>query len=237
MIDPGLLEPRTYRNASGETLPYRILVPKAYDRARQYPLLVVLHGAGERGDDNQSQLLNPEVLMLISDEVQAGQPAFFVAPQCPAERFWVDVSWNSPTAEKHPPLPSDPLRLAIELVDGLKTEFTIDARRQYLTGLSMGGFGAVDWCFRRPSDVAAAAVVCGGGDDIRAAELAGIPFWFFHGTDDDVVPVEYSRRLVAAIRAAGGQARYTEYPGVGHHSWVPAYAEPELPRWLFGQHR
>ncbi len=237
IVDLARLERRIYRNARGESLPYRLLIPEAYDPARKHPLIVFLHGAGERGSDNESQLLNPDALMLVSDELQTKHGAFFVAPQCPAERYWVEVSWSTPIAEKQPEHPSDPLRLAMEVLDSLMMEFSIDPARRYATGLSMGGFGAVDWCLRRPGDFAAAVVVCGGGDESRGAELAGIPVWFFHGADDDVVPVSQSQRLVAAIRGAGGRALYTEYPGVGHHAWVPAYREPGLPEWLFDQHR
>jgi predicted peptidase len=105
----------------------------------------------------------------------------------------------------------------------------------YVMGLSMGGFGTWDLVTRYPKRFAAAVPICGGGDPGRVESLGDLPLWVFHGADDEVVAPIYSRRMVEAIRAAGGDPRYTEYPGVGHNSWDPAFAEPELFPWLFAQ--
>lgn len=101
----------------------------------------------------------------------------------------------------------------------------------------MGGFGTLDLCAREPRKIAAAVPVCGGGDTSKAAAMAKIAFWVFHGGADDVVPPAFSHDMVAALKKAGTKVKYTEYPGVGHHSWTKAYEEPGLPEWLFSQHQ
>lgn len=125
----------------------------------------------------------------------------------------------------------------MELVDSLEEEFSIDPARRYVTGLSMGGFGSLDLCARRPKHFAAAVPICARGDTSKAKDMASIAFWVFHGEADDVVPPLFSHQMVDALRKAGATVKYTEYPGVGHHSWSNAYREPDLPEWLFGQHR
>jgi len=231
------LEKRVYRNAQGESIPYRLLVPKGYDAAKKYPLVLFLHGAGERGDDNEAQLNNDEVLCLASDEVAAKHPCFLVAPQCPAKAKWVEVPWDTKKPHKTPQQPSTPLRLALESLDALAKEFSIDPARRYVTGLSMGGYGSFDACLRRPGYFAAAVPICGGADASRARDLAATSFWIFHGGSDSVVPVGRSRSIYHLLKAAGANVRYTEYPGVDHNSWTKAYHEPGLAEWLFVQHR
>jgi predicted peptidase len=128
------------------------------------------------------------------------------------------------------------MQSTIELVAALEKEFaSIDPRRLYVTGLSMGGFGTWDLLSRFPKKVAAAVPICGGADEAQAPAIAKIPVWVFHGGADDVVKTVRSRNIVAALKAAGGSPRYTEYPGVGHGSWDQAYGEPELFPWLFSQ--
>jgi predicted peptidase len=228
---------RTYRSEGGSTIPYRLFVPHPYDASKKYPLILFLHGAGERGDDNGLQLKNPEFLRFATDAVQAEHPCFVVAPQCPLGHRWVEVPWESGAPHKTPDEPSLPMRLTMELLDALEKEFSIDPDRRCVTGLSMGGFGAFDLIVRRPNDFAAAVVICGGADDSRAAQMAHIPFRIFHGSADPVVPATRSRSIVKALKAAGGDPSYTEYAGVGHNSWTRAYNEPELVEWLFGQRR
>ena len=235
------LEKRVYTSADGESLPYRLFVPAKYDPRQKYPLILFLHGAGERGSDNQAQLVHAQVLRFISDEVQAKHPSFLVAPQCPAgkkgqESRWVEVYWGLEEPHDTPAL-SKPLRQTIELLDALAKQYRIDPDRRYVTGLSMGGYGTFDLCIRRPNDIAAAVPICGGADDSKAKQIAHIAFWVFHGGADSVVPVGRSRSIVAALKAAGANPRYTEYPGVGHNAWSKAYLEPDLVEWLFAQKR
>jgi len=121
------------------------------------------------------------------------------------------------------------MALVLELMDKVIDEYPINTKKIYVTGLSMGGFGTWDLISRIPERIAAAAPVCGGGDETQAAKLVDIPIWVFHGSEDTVVPVDRSRHMVQAIKDAGGtKIKYTEYPGIGHGSWKPAYADPEF---------
>lgn len=232
------LEKRVFRNAQGEWIPYRLFVPKSYDAAKKYPMILFLHGAGERGNDNEAQLVHAEVLGLVADEAAAARRScFLVAPQCPAGHRWVEVPWNQKKPHHTPVQPSVPMRLTLELLDSLEKEFSIDPARRYLTGLSMGGYGSFDACLRRPGYFAAAVPICGGADDSRAKEMVGTSFWIFHGGNDSVVPVGRSRSIYHLLKAAGGNAKYTEYPGIDHNAWTKAYQEPGLAEWLFAQHK
>ena len=226
-------EARTYKDAQGKTLPYRLLKPSAYDAQKKYPLLFFMHGAGERGTDNKAQLLHV-VKMFAKPENREKYACFVVAPQCPGNCKWVEVPWDG---DKHtmPEQPSEPMRLSMELLASLQKEFSIDAKRLYAMGLSMGGFGTWDALSRYPDMFAAGIPVCGGADENKAAALAKIPVWVFHGGNDGVVKTKRARNIVAALKQAGGDPKYTEYPGVGHDSWVKAAAEPELLPWLFAQ--
>lgn len=230
-------EKRVYRDAAGAALPYRLFTPAKYDRQQKYPLIIFLHGAGERGDDNTRQLVHAQALRFISDEVQAKHPCFLIAPQCPAGHRWMEVDWGKNPAPPLPEKPSLPMRLTMGLLDSLQKEFSIDADRIYVTGLSMGGFGSYDLAMRRPNQIAAAIPICGGVDTSRAKQVAHIPFWIFHGGADGVVNVALSRSMVASLKAAGASPRYTEFPGVGHNAWSKAYLEPDLVEWLFNQSR
>ena len=228
------LEKRTYSDAQGEAIPYRLFVPPGYDAGEKYPLILFLHGAGERGSDNEGQLKHPEVLGLVADEAR---PCLLVAPQCGVGRKWVDVPWNFSRHHLTPEEPSRAMRLTMELLDALEREFRIDPARRYLTGLSMGGFGVFDLLVRRPRHFAAAIPICGGADESRASEFAHVPLWLFHGEKDRAVPARLSRSAVEALKAAGAEPRYTEYEGMGHNVWSRAYLEPELREWLFRQRR
>jgi predicted peptidase len=189
--------------------------------------------SGERGGDNEKQLLHG-VGEFARPEIRRRYRCFLIAPQCPAAQRWVDVDWNAAT-HRTPSRPAKPVELVLELIDAMRKEYSIDPRRIYLTGLSMGGYGTWDLLARRPDLFAAAVPVCGGGDEMQAPRIAAIPIWLFHGALDDAVPVSCSRNMVAALQKAGGHPRYTEYPRVGHASWLPAYRTPELMEWLFAQ--
>ncbi|MGH8903201.1 MAG: dienelactone hydrolase family protein [Egibacteraceae bacterium] len=200
------------------------------------PLVLLLHGAGERGNDNRSQLANGVMNLLGSETATARFPCFYVLPQCPTNQRWVDVDWS---AERHilPPQPSAALAATLKLLDSLLDRHPIDPQRLYLIGLSMGAFGVWDLLSRFPERFAAAAPICGGGDEDALVAARAVPIWAFHGARDPEVPVERSRRAIAALRAAGGTPRYTEYAAVGHDAWTNAFAEPAFLHWLFAQRR
>jgi poly(3-hydroxybutyrate) depolymerase len=373
-------EAREYKDADGNALLYRIYKPKGYDATKRYPLVLFLHGAGERGNNNTAQVR--DALYWARDAVQKDHPCFVVAPQVPAKRQafqlygtnkdfdasyadyadkagqwksysiaaaklpgglkshlmlvnadkkggtatgefrnlkiveqdgpatsidfrkldfskkegqggkvtvsddgstvtltgdvrvkapfeykvtpktliefefrstaqglthaialdaddfldarWANMDWFAPKGV-FPKTPSTPMRLTLEMLAGLKKEFSLDDKRLYVTGLSMGGYGTWDVIARHPKLFAAAAPVCGGGDEATATIIKDIPIWCFHGGADNVVKPERSRNMIAAIKAAGGNPKYTEYPGVGHDSWNKAYSEPELVKWMFEQ--
>lgn len=225
---------RVYQH-DGNTLPYRILFPKGFRRDQTYPLVLFLHGAGERGVDNSAQLVHG-MNDFAKPENREKYPCFVVAPQCPEKKLWADVDWTTDShtiAEK----PSETMQLVLRLLDSLQQEFPVDPARLYVTGLSMGGYGAWDLVQRFPKKFAAAAPVCGGGDETIADRLVKVPIWAFHGDQDTAVKPERSRRMIEAIKKAGGEPLYTEYKGVGHNSWEPAYRDPKLMEWLFAQKR
>jgi predicted esterase len=382
-------EAREYKGADGNVLLYRIYKPKDYDAAKKYPLILFLHGAGERGNDNKAQVR--DALYFARDAFQKDHPAFVVAPQCPGARQafeiygtskgfnqdfnnyadsagewkkysiplaklssgaksylsivnsagnrkpaangtavpvtseyrtiaigeeggvispvdlsklkfgkkegkgkaevsedgkvltitgdlrlkipleynvtdktvlnfefrsprgaegaahaiamdsddffdyrWANMDWSAKKGGMGKE-PSTPMRLTLEVLEKLQKEFSIDDKRLYLTGLSMGGYGTWDLLARHPKMFAAAVPVCGGGDESMAAVMKDVPIWCFHGGADPTVPTQRSRNMIKAIKEAGGNPKYTEYPGVGHNSWDKAYSEPELPGWLFAQ--
>ena len=234
-IDAGLLqsfEARTNRDGSGRALLYRLFKPPSYDAAQKYPLVLILHGAAGAGADNQKQFAGgnhvPPAFFAAATN-QARHPCFVLMPQCPRSDQWGGGSLL------HPNEPSETTRLTLAVVESLQREFSLDPRRLYLVGVSMGGGGVWDLIARYPKRFAAAIPICAVGDTDKAKLVTKIPIWCFHGDHDQLVNVDYARTMIAAIRKAGGNPRYTEYPGVGHDSYVKAFAEPELAPWLFSQ--
>src|SRR5262245_5157556 len=215
-----------FQDTAGHKLPYRLLEPAKAAAGTKYPLVVFLHGAGERGNDNQKQLVHG-MNDFASDEIMAKYPAFVVAPQCPEGKRWVEVDWTL-DAHQMPAQPSEPLTGMFELIDKLVATKPIDTRRIYITGLSMGGFGVWDAVQRRPELFAAAAPVCGGGDPFLAKQIHFVPVWAFHGDEDKTVKVNRSREMIEALKNLGEEPKYTEYKGVGHDSWTRTYQDPTL---------
>ncbi len=235
-----LFEPRStiytggeYRN---ETFGYRLLKPEVIEPDTKYPLVLFLHGAGERGTDNRAQLKYLPDLM-AQGEYRRRFPAFLIAPQCRPDRLWVETPRAfDRSAPRQAPGPQ--MQVVIDILDAVIGDFPIDRQRLYLTGLSMGGFGSWELGTRLAERWAAVAPICGGGDELYADRLVGVPVWALHGAADDVVSVGHSRRMIEAIRAAGGDPKYTELPRVGHDSWTPAYTDPKgVVPWLFEQRK
>lgn len=230
-------EARVYTSKTGDKLNYRLMIPKGYDAKgdTRYPFVLFLHGAGERGNDNSKQLIHGSK-DFASDANRTKYPCFVMFPQCPDQKKWVEVDWSA-DQHKSPSEESISLRLTRETLAALQKEFRIDDKRLYVTGLSMGGYGTWDMIARTPDLFAAAAPVCGGGDETTADRLTKLPIWAFHGDKDTAVKPERSRRMIEAIKKAGGQPKYTEYPGVGHNSWAQTYSDPKFMEWLFEQKR
>jgi len=215
-----------------DSLLYRLLLPKNYSHESKYPLILFMHGAGERGSDNELQL--KYITELFLDEYnRENYPCFVLAPQCPPDPVWWSyTSWSNPVLPKEPSLE---LSMVISLLDELIQNYPVDESRIYITGLSMGGCATYDLIMRYPAKFATAIPVCGWGDTSKAEVIKEIPVWIFHGDDDAIVSVDYSRKMYNALKIINGNVKYTEYPGIGHDSWIYAYKEPELLKWLFDQ--
>lgn len=239
--DKSLFEKKVWQSENGVSLPYRILYPDDYNPKQKYPLLVFLHGAGERGNDNEAQLAHGASLFLNS---RTTFPAIFVFPQCAKDSYWssVKIDRNQPEYKfdyNYAATSETPeLAAVMSLIRQLEKDHKIDKKRRYIMGLSMGSMGTFEALTRHPSVFAAAIPICSGGDTSLAGNFAKkVPVWVFHGADDSVVHADYSRNMVKAIENAGGKPKYTEYPGVNHNSWDNAFAEPELLKWLFSHRK
>jgi dienelactone hydrolase len=230
--------------ATGETMGYRLFVPDNYDPARSYPLVLFLHGSGERGSDNEAQLTaNQGATIWATPEEQAKHPAFVLAPQSGFDtrtQGWTSLSTHG---QNDPFRPQRELGTAYDILEKVRGEFNIDKGRIYVTGVSMGGFGTYTLAIAHPTEFAAIVPICGGGDPARLATIAKLPIWIFHAAKDPTVGVGFSRNSVAALKKAGGHPRYTEYPAsayfypTAHYSWTSAYANAEMRDWLFEQSR
>jgi predicted peptidase len=232
----------TFVSATGLELPYRILYPENYDKTKKYPLVLFLHGAGERGNNNESQLTHGARLFVDPANRQA-YPAIVIFPQCPTEGYWssVEIDRNtSPLTLKfdysRPITPA--LQAAIELVQKMVVNEGVDKSRVYITGLSMGGMGTFEAVYRYPRLFAAAEPICGGAD-VKAYDkrVSKIPFRVFHGAKDVVVDVRHSQAIVEKLKILNTKVEYIEYPEVNHNSWDNAFAEPDFLSWMFSRKR
>ena len=223
----------------GATYRYRVFVPDGWTAERSWPVVLFLHGSGERGSDNRAQL--SQGLPPWLKEHGGNFPAVVVIPQAPDGR-----RWNGEIEQ-----------MALKALNDSIGEWHGDRRRLYLTGLSMGGYGTWELALLQPRRFAALVPVCGallpprderdlfvtplaGADDpyaALAAQLRHVPSWIFHGARDDLVPPRDDRLTYAALRAAGADVHYTEFPDANHNAWDPAYATPELWAWLFERRR
>ncbi|MDB4453927.1 GDSL-type esterase/lipase family protein [bacterium] len=220
----------------GLTIPFRLMSPAKVEEGKRYPVVLFLHGAGERGDDNTTQLKYlPE--WMASDDRRESMPCFLIAPQCPTDHKWSDDAWGDVASSPLSAEPTGPMRGAIEALCRVVAEHPVDLDRIYLTGLSMGGYGTFDLATRHADWFAAAAPICGGGDETQADRLAGLPLSIWHGDRDDAVPVARSRAMVSALWDLDESPIYRELPGMGHNAWDVAYRPGGCLEWLFEQRR
>lgn len=228
-------EAREFTASDGTVVKYRMSAPEHLKPGKTYPLVLFLHGAGERGDDNNAQLKHG-VNAIIAATERVEDPVFVIAPQCPNERWWATPSADRRTldnANGENPLIED----VLALVQQTAKEQPVDLKRFYVTGISMGGFGTWDVLARIPERIAAAVPICGGGDPATAARFKAVPIWAFHGGADPVVPVSATEDMISALQKAGGKPKVTIYPGVEHDSWTRTYDDPEVIRWMLDQHK
>lgn len=204
-----------FQSADGQQLRYWLALPKPSESEKAWPLILFLHGAGERGEDLELVKKHGPPKLLAEGQTF---PCLVVSPQCPAGKLW------------------DPKLLTL-LLDEVTKKHRVDPDRIYVTGLSMGGFGTWSLGAETPQRFAALAPICGGGNPSSAAKLTHLPIWVFHGSLDKAVPLSRSEEMVKAIRDAGGKVEFTVYQDVGHDSWTATYANPKFYEWLFAQRR
>jgi len=222
-------------------LNYRILYPNGFDRSQKYPVFLFLHGSGERGEDNEAQLVHGSEMIRKGMDVHKSIAIF---PQCPTEDYWVRLKETEsrpdglrifePNVDS---IPSNALSMVMELMDKIYEEDYVDKSRIFVGGLSMGGMGTFDLCWRKRKMIAAAIAICGAGSASKAADIADLPIRIYHGLEDDVVPLEESLKMVEALKEAGGNPEVFFYEGVNHNSWDNAFAEPDFLTWLYQQKR
>ena len=240
--DLTLFEKQTFTR-NGNTLFYRILYPNGYNKSKAYPVFTFLHGSGERGNDNESQLTHGGALF-ANDSVRKTFPAIVIFPQCPNDSTWNYIRSRRDSTNQtgrtfdlsFSPSPTTPALLVKLLLDSLVATKKADSNRMYIGGLSLGGFGTFDMIERYPAFFAAATPICGGGDLTMADRFAkNVSVWLFHGDADKSVDVNNSRRYYAELKKLGADTRYNEYPGVEHNSWDNAFKERELLPWVLSK--
>ena len=225
-----------------DTLQYRILYPKNFSSLKQYPVVLFLHGAGERGDDNEKQLIHGSTLF-SGDENRDKFPAIVIFPQCPTDDYWSSVQVDRKTQPvglsfEYGKGPTKALGLTMALMDSIVEESHIKRDQVYVMGLSMGGMGTFEILYRKPGMFAGAIPICGGGDTEAAKVFADkVPLWMFHGAQDNVVDPQLSLDMTSQIIEYGGHPNLTIFGDANHNSWDSAFAEPNLLPWLFSLKR
>ena len=215
-------EARYYLSNAGDTLRYRVMRPLEYDPAKKYPMIVCLHHGGAHGTDNINQIGGSDALLFSENFYREKYPAFLFVPQSPEGTGWWDPVMDL---------------MVMETMRLLEKEFSIDRNRLYVTGTSGGGYGSWHFIGKHPEIFAAAIPRCGAGETTDAKNMVDVAVWAFHGDQDDMVPVSGSRNMIAAIRKAGGNPKYTEYANVGHDLGKVYENTPDLLDWLFAQKR
>ncbi len=224
-----------------DTLPYRLLRPENFDSTKNYPLILFLHGSGERGNDNEAQLVHGASLFL-RDSIRKNYPAVVIFPQCPSNSYRSNVKFENKEGKRNFSFPEKgestiAMKMVMNLVGEMEEKYNLDKNRYYIGGLSMGGMGTFELVKRKPKMFAAAFPICGGGNTKTAKKLRRTDWWIFHGLKDDVVPPQLSQSMATAIKQKGGSVQLTLYPDANHNSWDPAFAEKQLMPWLFSNHK
>lgn len=230
---------KKYFYSGKDTMPYRLLLPENFNPKKAYPLVLFLHGSGERGNDNEKQLVHGANVFL-KDSVRKNYPAIVVFPQCSADSYWSNMFPKYDSSGKrigfafsNGGTPTKAMELLLELFQQIHKDYKIDNRRQYVGGLSMGGMGTFEIVSRKPGFFAAAIAICGGANPESATNIAATAWWIFHGLKDNVVNPQYSIDMANALKAAGADIKLTLYPDANHNSWDSAFAEPDLLPWLW----
>ena len=227
---------------NNDTLNYRILKPLNYNPSKQYPVHLFLHGAGERGNDNKSQLVHGGKLFLKKDN-RLKYNSWVIFPQCPINDRWpglITDSWDNnddyfPNNNEIYP-PNKTLSLVIKFMDQFIERKQVNKQKVYISGLSMGGMGTFEMLYRRPDMFAAATPICGNGNaGLSKLYATKVRLWIFHGSNDKIVKPEYSFKMARSIISSGGSPRLTLYENVGHDSWNNAFNESNFLNWIHSQ--
>ena len=237
-VQNGPWEATHFYDREGNVIGFNYIQPIDQKDDELYPLVLFLHGAGERGDDNEAQLVHIAPIF-ASDSIRKAHPSFVVFPQCPTEQFWAPLQLTEGEWRINSGGPPDPsMSKVMALVDNMIKQYPIDTNRLYISGLSMGGFGTFDYLARQPDKWAAAVPICGGGDLNYANSYAHVPMKIFHGAMDQVVPVTLSREIHQALMdAEASDLEYIEFPEGGHGVWNDAYDHEGLLDWMFSQRK
>jgi predicted peptidase len=221
----------------GDTLSYRMLLPENFDPQKHYPVLFFLHGAGERGFDNEAQLVHGSKLFLNSEN-RKKYPAIIIFPQCPPNSYWSNVKIdNAKGADRFNfqkgGKPNKAMSLLMALVAKMKSEKFTDNDRFHVGGLSMGAMGTFELLRRKPNVFASAFAICGGDHVENVKKYKHMPLWVFHGAKDNVVPIQKSEIVVSELKRLGSEVKFSVYPDANHNSWDAAFAEPDFLSWIF----
>ena len=230
-----IFKAKTFKASDRTQLPYRIYVPSNYDPAKEYPVLLFLHGAGERGNDNTNHMKHV-VGNLFNQKNSPVMDAIVICPQCPNDNQWVDTPWANGSYSTTSVKQSNESKAVMELLDKVAATYSTDTDRYYVMGISMGGFGTWDLLMRAPDKFAAGVPICGGADPSMAKTLKNVPIYTTHSSDDPVVPISGTREMVEALQTAGSTViRYDEVNGKGHEVWKSFSEQTEVLEWLFSQ--
>ena len=222
--------------SENDTLHYRLMMPKYFESNKHYPVVLFLHGAGERGNDNAKQLIHGSELFY---KIRDSFPAIIIFPQCPENDYWSNVKVNRSTKPLSLSFPVDSaptksMTLVMQLVEDLLAKPYVDKNKVFVGGLSMGGMGTFEILYRKPEVFAAAFTICGAGNPETTQVYAKtIPMWIFHGANDNVVDPKESVAMVSGILKNGGKPNFSLYAKDNHNSWDSAFAEPLFIPWLF----
>ena len=216
-----------------DSLPYRLLLPKNFDNAKKYPLIVFLHGAGERGNDNELQLVHGKDLFINMNKNNTF-PSIVVFPQCSKNSYWANVSRiNNSFSFLDDPTENTSLKLVEGMINELQRNFKINSNQIYVGGLSMGGMGTFELVYRNPDMFAAAFAICGGANPKIGEKISKTNWRIYHGDKDFVVPVKLSIDMYNSIKSFNKNVYLKIYPNVNHNSWDNVFREPDLFKWLF----
>ncbi len=221
-----------------DTMPYRLLLPENYNPSTKYPVIFFLHGSGERGNNNEAQLIHGGDFFLV-DSLRKNYPAFVVFPQCSANGTWANAKDGKDASGNYQRIflaggePTKDMQMVQRLVKTILQHYPVNKKQVYIGGLSLGGMGTFEIVARNPKLFAAAFPICGGANVAIAPKLKHVRWWVFHGAKDNAVLPEYSKNMVAAMKELYIPVQFTLYPEAKHNSWDNVFQEPGLFAWMF----